>query len=305
MLVSLTVGEIMSEPVATVGADATAREVAEQLEAANIGSLVVLDGGEPTGIVTESDLVGLLAGNVDVDDVTVVEFVSGELVTAEPGTPLDDAADLLASGNFRRLPVVEGGELVGIVTTTDLSYYLPRLVGGRGDGSGGTPRYDVRPETTYEREGWEFECHGVADEGVGVGDVVRFSKVLTEGDVEAFAEASGDTNRLHLEESYAERTRFGGRIVHGTLVGGLVSAALARLPGLTIYLSQELSFRGPVRIDERVTAVCEVIESLGGDRYLLRTNVFDSDEELVIEGEAVVLVDDLPDGAGVEREELD
>jgi len=125
---------------------------------------------------------------------------------------------------------------------------------------------------------------------------VRFSKRLAESEVEGFADASGDTNRLHLDAAYAEGTRFGRRIVHGTLVAGTISAALARLPGLIIYLSQELSYLGPVDIDERVTAECEVVESLGGDRYCLDTRVTGADGEPVLDGEAVVLADTIPEG---------
>lgn len=123
---------------------------------------------------------------------------------------------------------------------------------------------------------------------------MTFSKALAEADVESFADASGDTNRLHLDEEYAEDTRFGRRIAHGTLVSGLVSAALARIPGVTIYLSQDLSFLAPVDIGDRVTAVCMVVESLSPGKYGLTTDVLGPDGSRVIEGEATVLVDDAP-----------
>jgi 3-hydroxybutyryl-CoA dehydratase len=125
--------------------------------------------------------------------------------------------------------------------------------------------------------------------------VVRFSKPLDEAEVEAFADASGDTNRLHLDDEYARGTRFGRRIVHGTLVAGVVSAALARLPGLVVYLSQEVSYLGPVDIGDRVTAACEVVEEAGEDRYRLTTTVTDGDDETVVDGEAVVLADPTPE----------
>jgi acyl dehydratase len=144
-------------------------------------------------------------------------------------------------------------------------------------------------------EEWETELSVETREELGVGEYVRFSKVVTDGDVHAFAGAGGDTNRLHLDEGFAAETRFGGRIAHGTLVSGLISAALARLPGLTIYLSQDLEFRGPVEIDSTVTAECEIVEDLGGDRYRLRTQVTDAEDDVAIDGEAVVLIDDLPD----------
>jgi len=151
------------------------------------------------------------------------------------------------------------------------------------------------PEVTYSRAEWSFERSDEGDGVVSVGDRIEFSKTLTEEEVGVFADASGDTNRLHLDDEFAESTRFGRRIAHGTLVSGLISAALARLPGLTIYLSQDLQFLGPVDIGDRVTAVCEVVEDLGEGRYRLTTVVEDEDGETVIDGEAIVLIDDVPD----------
>ena len=131
---------------------------------------------------------------------------------------------------------------------------------------------------------------------LGVGDRVEFTKTISDNDVKQFAAASGDTNPLHLDDEFAEETRFRGRIAHGTLVGSLISAALARLPGLTIYLSQDLEFHNPVRIGDRLTAACEIVEDLGDEQYRLTTRVL-CDDEVVIDGEAVVLIDELPDGA--------
>lgn len=151
------------------------------------------------------------------------------------------------------------------------------------------------PSITYRQPDWDVERSVDSREDISVGDYVRFTKTITEEDVRAFAAISGDTNRLHLDETFAEDTRFGEPIAHGALVAGLISAALARLPGLTIYLSQDLQYLAPVEIDDTVTASCEVVEVLGGDRFRLRTCVFDEDGETIIEGEAVVLVDEIPD----------
>jgi acyl dehydratase len=157
-------------------------------------------------------------------------------------------------------------------------------------------RLEGTDSVAYERDGWVTEETVNAPEEIAVGDSVTFSKRITDEDVRAFAEASGDTNRLHLDDEFAEKTRFGGRIAHGTLVSGLISAALARLPGLTIYLSQDVRFTNPVQIDDRVTATVEVVEDLGKGRYRLSTDVTDGSDERVIEGEAVVLIDSAPDG---------
>lgn len=150
------------------------------------------------------------------------------------------------------------------------------------------------PSMGYRERDWQVERSVESRDHIAVGDTVTFSKRLTGDDVRAFARASGDTNRLHLDRSFAERTRFGERIVHGTLVSGLISAALARLPGLTVYLSQETTYLAAVPIGERVSAHCEVVEALGDDRYRLSTVVTDASGETVVDGEALVLVDPLP-----------
>lgn len=67
------------------------------------------------------------------------------------------------------------------------------------------------------------------------------------------------------------------------------------VPGLTIYVSQDLSFLAPADIGKRVTAECEVVDDLGRDKYQLTTDVVNRNDERVIEGQAVVLIDDLPE----------
>ena len=141
---------------------------------------------------------------------------------------------------------------------------------------------------------WHAETTAETAEELSVGDRFEFTKTITDEDVHGFAAASGDTNPLHLDDEFAEKTRFRGRIVHGTLVGGLISAALARVPGLVIYLSQDVEFHNPVRIDDRITAECEIVEDLGKNQYRLTTRVVDG-EEVVIDGEAVILVDGNPE----------
>jgi 3-hydroxybutyryl-CoA dehydratase len=169
---------------------------------------------------------------------------------------------------------------------------LPSLATDEDDTSDRQPA--PSPELTYSKADWTFE-HVDESDSLSVGDRVRFSKRLTDDEVQVFADASGDTNRLHLDADFAEGTRFGRRIAHGTLVSGVISAALARLPGLTIYLSQNLEFLAPVEIGERVTAICEIVEDLGDDRYRVTTVVEDEDGNTVIDGEATVLIDDLPE----------
>jgi acyl dehydratase len=168
--------------------------------------------------------------------------------------------------------------------------------GGEGDGTGDDAGdSDVPPteriEAGEDLEEWRSQSDAGETGELSVGDSFEFTKTITEEDITRFAAASGDTNPLHLDGEFAEDTRFQGRIAHGALVGGLISAALARVPGLVIYLSQDLEFHSPVRIDDRVTAECEVVEDLGNNQYRLTTQVV-NDGDIAIDGEAVIMIDD-------------
>lgn len=153
------------------------------------------------------------------------------------------------------------------------------------------------PSLAYTKADWQSRRSVDSPEDISVGDDVLFSKSITDADVRSFAEASGDTNRLHLDEAYAEGTRFGGRIAHGALITGLISAALALLPGTVVYLSQDTSFRAPVRLGETLTAECRVVEELDENQFRLTTTIQNQSGDDVIDGEATILVDPLPEGS--------
>jgi 3-hydroxybutyryl-CoA dehydratase len=126
-----------------------------------------------------------------------------------------------------------------------------------------------------------------------VGDSAEVSKTITDEDVRAFAELTGDRNPVHLDEEYAAATRFGRRIAHGMLGASLVSAVLAgELPGPgSVYLSQTLRFTAPVFLGDTVTARVTV-RHVREDKPVvtLETVCTNQRGERVVEGEAVVLV---------------
>ena len=153
-----------------------------------------------------------------------------------------------------------------------------------------------RIEADEDLPEWHVELSEDHPDRLGVGDRVEFTKTISDSDVRKFAAASGDTNPLHLDDEFASKTRFRSRIAHGGLVGGLISSALARLPGLTIYLSQDLEFHNPVHIGDAVKAEVEIVEDLGNDQFRLTTRVVDAGD-VVIDGEAVVLLDEPPTDA--------
>ncbi|WP_175978972.1 MaoC family dehydratase [Burkholderia sp. BCC1047] len=119
----------------------------------------------------------------------------------------------------------------------------------------------------------------------------RFLKTLSERDVFLFASASGDKNPVHLDDAYAKRTRFGGRIAHGMLSASVISAAIAtRLPGPgSIYLSQDLQFRRPVKLGETVCATVTVKEILASRRRVVLETCCEVNGLVVVEGTAVVM----------------
>lgn len=125
------------------------------------------------------------------------------------------------------------------------------------------------------------------------GMTAEFSKKVSDADVAAFANVTGDHNPVHLDEAAAARTRFGGRIAHGMLSAGIISAAIAStLPGPgSVYLSQTLKFTAPVRIGDTVTATITVVELLSKNRVRLATTCRNQSGETVLDGEAVILVD--------------
>ena len=110
--------------------------------------------------------------------------------------------------------------------------------------------------------------------------------------IRAFAHLTGDTNPVHLDDSYAAGTRFGRRIAHGMLGASLISAVLANeLPGRgTVYLSQTLRFNAPVFPGDTVTARV-VVKQVREDKPVvtLETVCTNQRGERVVEGEAVVL----------------
>jgi len=124
-----------------------------------------------------------------------------------------------------------------------------------------------------------------------LGMTATYRHTISDADVHAFADLTGDHNPLHLDEEFARKTRFKGRIVHGMLTASYFSTILAMLPGPgTIYLSQTLYFRAPVRIGDTVEAqitVAEIVREKG--RVMLKT-VCRVGDTVVLEGEATALV---------------
>jgi 3-hydroxybutyryl-CoA dehydratase len=123
------------------------------------------------------------------------------------------------------------------------------------------------------------------------GDSASFAKTITEADVLLFSGVSGDTNPLHLDAEYAATTRFAGRIAHGMLTAGLISAVIGtKLPGAgAIYANQTLRFLKPVPLGDTITATVTLSSyDRQKGRMTLATVCRNQRGEEVIDGEALV-----------------
>ena len=128
-------------------------------------------------------------------------------------------------------------------------------------------------------------------EDIEMGMVRHLRKVVTDRDIEMFAEVSTDRNPVHLDDDYARDTIFEGRIAHGMLTAGLISAVIGeQLPGHgTVYMGQSLKFLGPVRPGDMVHAEVEVIDIEHGKRRVKLDCRCMVNGKKVLIGEATVL----------------
>ncbi|WP_273320466.1 MaoC family dehydratase [Vallitalea guaymasensis] len=127
---------------------------------------------------------------------------------------------------------------------------------------------------------------------LNIGDTASFQKTITESDVYLYAGITGDQNPAHINQVEAEKSIFKGRIAHGMLTAGLISAVLGmQLPGPgTIYLGQELKFTAPVRFGDTIKAQVEVIEKKEEKNIIkLKTICTNQKEKIVLEGIATVM----------------
>ena len=133
---------------------------------------------------------------------------------------------------------------------------------------------------------------GLTIKELNIGDKASFQKTITETDVYLYAGITGDLNPAHINQVEAETTIFQGRIAHGMLTAGLVSAVLGmQLPGPgSIYLGQELKFLAPVRMGDTIKAEVEVIEKVEEkNRIKLNTICTNQNGVEVLKGIAIIM----------------
>jgi CBS domain-containing protein len=125
----LMVRDIMTKAVKTVKVNANVKEVVKKMNKFNIGSIVIVEGRRPVGIITERDILRRIVDQcIDPTIVKVKEIMSHPVITTGPNISIENVARLMAKKGIKKLPVVEDDRLVGIVTSMDLMRAGPRLV---------------------------------------------------------------------------------------------------------------------------------------------------------------------------------
>jgi 3-hydroxybutyryl-CoA dehydratase len=132
-------------------------------------------------------------------------------------------------------------------------------------------------------------------EDIQVGQSATLEKTVTERDIQMFGDATGDHNPVHFDEAYAQGTLFRGRVAHGVLSIGFISAVIGmQLPGEgTIFVSAKVEFKAPVRIGDTVVTTCTVRE-IGERRRVVLDCICSVGDTVVVTGEALVMAPKRP-----------
>jgi 3-hydroxybutyryl-CoA dehydratase len=141
-------------------------------------------------------------------------------------------------------------------------------------------------------KGTGMTANGYFIEDLTIGLSASYGKTISEADIVLFAGVSGDTNPVHLDQTFAEKTPFKTRIAHGMLSAGFISTVIGtKLPGPgAIYMSQTLRFKAPVKIGDTVTATCTVTEIIPEKKRAVLQTICKVGDTVVIEGEALIMV---------------
>ena len=125
----LRVGDVMVREVITINENATVREAAEVMNKFEIGCLIAVRKGKAVGILTERDLLKrVVAEAKDVNKTRVKDVMSSPLVVVEPDLDLEEAVKLMFQMKIKKLPVVDGKRLVGLVSLTDIARFQPQMM---------------------------------------------------------------------------------------------------------------------------------------------------------------------------------
>jgi len=125
----MKVKHAMTKRVLVVKPDATVKEAAKVMTEHRVGSLVVMENDKVVGIVTELDIIWkVVAGSSNPEDTLVKDIMTKKILTIQGDKTLEDATHMMVENNIKKLPVMEGDKLIGILTATDLISVQPKMI---------------------------------------------------------------------------------------------------------------------------------------------------------------------------------
>jgi len=126
---SLKVEDVMVKEVITIDQNSTVKEAAEVMNKFEIGCLIAVRKGKAIGVITERDLLKRIVAEArDATETKVKDVMSSPLVVIEPSVELEEAVKLMFQMKIKKLPVVDGKRLVGLITLTDIARFQPQMI---------------------------------------------------------------------------------------------------------------------------------------------------------------------------------
>jgi len=124
----MIVRDVMNKKVVVAKPDITIKKASEVMAKYHIGSLIVRDDERVEGILTERDVLLSVSSGLDPEATTVDQVMTKGVITIDPDKTLSEAVDMMVENKIKKIPVVEDGKLVGIITASDIVVVEPKLV---------------------------------------------------------------------------------------------------------------------------------------------------------------------------------
>ena len=118
----------MKKSVVVSSPEINLRKASKIMAEMNIGSLVIVENEKPIGIVTSTDILKAISENKDVDSTLVKQIMSSPVITIDPSQTLEEAVEIMVKNNIKRLVVLEGEKIVGIISASDIISVEPKLI---------------------------------------------------------------------------------------------------------------------------------------------------------------------------------
>jgi len=124
----MLVRNVMNRNVVTAKPDTPIKEAAAIMSKNRIGSLIVTDNDKIVGIVTERNIMDIIAEGIETNQITLADIMKKDVITIDPSKTIEDAVDIMVENKIKKLPVVDGDKLIGIITASDIAVLQPKLI---------------------------------------------------------------------------------------------------------------------------------------------------------------------------------